>query len=117
MGQLLRAIGRGLATAIVLAALILLLAILTPAALAAEALATRRLARTRCVGCGAAIGRAEIQRARLEARATGRSLVDATLARGLRPRVVVPWHVRCPTCGQAYEYRREDSAAGLVLKP
>jgi hypothetical protein len=98
-----------------LAALVLLLPILLPAALAAEALTVRRLARTRCAGCGSAIGLAEIGRAKLEARAKARGIVGATLALGRRPRVAVPWEVRCSACGQAYDYR-PDAAPGLVAR-
>lgn len=106
--------GFGLMVVVLLAALILLVPILLPAALAAEAVTLRRLARTRCVACGSAIGLAEIRRARLEAHATGRGIVDAALALGLKPRVVVPWDVRCPTCGQAHDYR--SNAATLVAR-
>jgi hypothetical protein len=111
----LRAIGLGLAAVVLLAALVVLLPILLPAASAAEALTVRRLARTRYVGCRSAIGLAEVRRAKRAARAKGRGIVDATLALGLKPRVAVPWDVRCPECGQAYEYR-PDAAPGLVAR-
>ncbi len=91
--------------AVLVSAVILLLPILLPVLAAADAWETRRLARTRCIACGTAIGRAEIQRAQIDARAKGRGIVDSMLALGLRPRIVITWDVTCTACGQVYEYR------------
>jgi hypothetical protein len=71
LGRHLRMIALGVLVAALLPAVILLLPILLPALVAADAWETRRLARTRCAACGATVGRAEIQRAKLEARARG----------------------------------------------
>jgi hypothetical protein len=117
--RLQRRLGRiafGMLVVLLLPALLLLLPILLPTALAAEALTVRRLARTKCVACGTVVGLAAVRRARLEARERGRGIVDAALGLGLIPRVAVPWEVRCPTCGQAYECRPDTRRPALVAK-
>jgi hypothetical protein len=82
--------------------MILLLPVLMPLAVVADAWELRRLARTRCIACGRPIGLAEMHRARDAARAKAAAIVASTLARGFKPRVVVDWEVRCPSCGLAY---------------
>jgi hypothetical protein len=99
----LRTIAIGVLVATFLPAIILLLPVFLPALAAADVWEVHRLARLRCVACGAVIGREEIRRARQEARAMGRALVDATIARGFIPRILVRWEVRCHTCGQVHE--------------
>jgi hypothetical protein len=104
----------GILAVLVLPALVVLLPVLVPAALATEALTVRRLARTRCVACGTIIGLAAIHLARQAAGEKARGIVQAAMALGLRPRVVVHWKVRCPTCGQAYECRTDVRRPQLV---
>ena len=91
---------------------VLLLPVLLPIALAGDAVSERRLARTRCGACGREIGLAEIRRAKREAAAQSSRTVQGMIARGLRPRMVAIWRIRCPGCGADYRYR-SDSTGGL----
>lgn len=92
---------------------VVLLPVLLPIAVAADALSERRLGRTKCANCGHVIGRAEIRRAKRQAGAEAHDRSATLIWRGLRPRIVTIWRIKCPTCGTGYQYR-SGTATGLT---
>lgn len=90
-----------------------LLPVILPIAVAGDALSERRLGRTKCTNCGHVIGRAEIRRAKRQAGAEAHDQSATLIWRGLRPRIVTIWRIKCPTCGTGYQYR-SDATGGLA---